>query len=113
KPGEKGVDITGDTLQMTHFPDGNYLVVTGDLARLETDKLIIMGPEVNIDQTKNTAWVNGIGAMTMDSNTGFQGEKLNRTVPLTIHWNKSMYFNGKFAEFHGNIQADQENARMT
>src|SRR5262249_18290400 len=44
---------------------------------------------------------------------GFQGEKLSRTVPLTIHWNKSMYFNGKFAEFHGNIQADQENARMT
>jgi hypothetical protein len=113
KPGEKGVDITGDTLQMTHFAEGNYLVVTGDLARLETDKMCIMGPEVNIDQTKNTAWVNGIGAMTMESNSGFQGEKLNRTVPLTIHWNKSMYFNGKFAEFHGNIQADQENARMT
>jgi hypothetical protein len=33
-------------------------------------------------------------------------------VPLTVHWNKSMLFNGKSAEFHGGIQAEQENARL-
>src|SRR5262249_7291644 len=112
KPDEKGVDIKGDTLELTYHPEGNYLVVTGDLAQLRMDKIYILGPEVNIDQAANKAWVNGIGAMQMDSATNFQGNKLDRAVPLTVHWNKSMLFNGKFAEFHGGIQAEQENARL-
>ena len=112
KPEEKGVDVEGDTLEMTYHPDGNFLVVSGDLAQLRMDKIYILGPEVNIDQAANKAWVNGIGAMTMESATNFQGDKLARPVPLTVHWNKSMLFNGKFAEFHGGIQAEQENARL-
>jgi len=112
KPGEKGVDIKGDTLHMTAHPDGNFLVVTGDLAQLRMDKMLIVGPEVNIDQATNKAWVNGVGAMQMESTTNFQGTKLNKAVPMEVHWNKSMFFNGKFAEFHGGIQAEQENSRL-
>ena len=112
KPGEKGVDIKGDTLQMTAHPDGNFLVVTGDLAQLRMDRMLIVGPEVNIDQATNKAWVNGVGAMQMESTTNFQGTKLNKAVPMEVHWNKSMFFNGKFAEFHGGIQAEQENSRL-
>ncbi|MFM7099012.1 MAG: hypothetical protein ACKO16_16510 [Gemmataceae bacterium] len=112
KPGEKGVDIKGDTLQMTAHPDGNFLVVTGDLAQLRMDRMLIVGPEVNIDQATNKAWVNGVGAMQMESTTNFQGTKLNKPVPMEVHWNKSMFFNGKFAEFHGGIQAEQENSRL-
>ena len=69
KPGEKGVDIKGDTLQMTAHPDGNFLVVTGDLAQLRMDRMLIVGPEVNIDQATNKAWVNGVGAMQMEGTT--------------------------------------------
>lgn len=112
KPDEKGVDVKGDTLEMTYHPEGNFLVVTGDLAQLRLDKLYILGPEVNIDQAANKAWVNGIGAMQMESATTLQGGKLERPTPLTVHWNKSMLFNGKFAEFHGGIQAEQENSRL-
>src|SRR5439155_4535980 len=102
----------GDTLQLTHSPNGNLLVVTGDLAQLQMDKIFIIGPEVNIDQTTNQAWVNGVGVMRMESNTDFQGNKINRTVPLDVHWNKRMFFDGLHAEFHGNIQAEQENSRL-
>lgn len=112
KPGEKGVDVKGDTLQLTAHPDGNFLVVTGDLAQLRMDRILIVGPEVNIDQSTNKAWVNGVGAMQMESTTNFQGTKLGKAVPLEVHWNKSMFFNGKFAEFHGGIQAEQENSRL-
>lgn len=112
KPGEKGVDVRGDTLQLTAHPDGNFLVVTGDLAQLRIDRILIVGPEVNIDQSTNKAWVNGVGAMQMESTTNFQGNKLGKAVPLEVHWNKSMFFNGKFAEFHGGIQAEQENSRL-
>ena len=97
---------------MTAHPDGNFLVVTGDLAQLRMDRMLIVGPEVNIDQANNKAWVNGVGAMQMESTTNFQGTKLNKAVPMEVHWNKSMFFNGKFAEFHGGIQAEQENSRL-
>jgi hypothetical protein len=113
-PEEKGVDITGDKLHLTHFPEGNQLVVTGgmkggdDLAQLRLDKIYIVGPAVNIDQAANKAWVNGIGLMQIESDTDFQGKKLAKSAPLTIYWNKRMMFNGPDAEFHGDIQATQQ-----
>ena len=115
KPEEKGVNIEGETLQMTCRPEGNFLVVTGgdaDLAQLLMDKIFILGPEVNIDQATNKAWVYGNGAMRMESNSTLEGKPLGRTVPLTVHWNKDMLFNGEYAEFRGGIQAVQENAHM-
>jgi len=119
KPGERGVNIKGDTLSLTHHFEGNVLVVTGDereLAELVMDKMAILGPEVNVDQVNNKAWVNGVGAMQMESETDFQGKRLTKPVPLTIHWDQSMIFNGNFAEFHGGknggVQADQGTARM-
>lgn len=113
KAEEKGTHITGDTLKMTHEGEGlYYLVVTGDLAKLETDKICIYGPEVNINQGSNKAWVYGDGAMTMVSATSFEGKALDRPVPLTVHWSKSMVFNGTSAEFLGNIQGEQQKARL-
>jgi len=112
KPGEKGVDIRGETLNLTGSVDGHLLSVSGDLAQLRLDRILIVGPEVNIDQAANKAWVNGIGAMQMESATNFQGGKLERPVPLEVHWNKSMLFNGIYAEFHGGIQAEQDSARL-
>ena len=64
---DKGVDIRGDTLELTHKLEGDLLVVSGDLAWLQMDKLLIVGSTVNIDQAANRAWVNGIGAMRIDS----------------------------------------------
>jgi hypothetical protein len=111
-PKEKGVDIKGETLHLTAQAEGNLLTVTGDLARLDMQRMQIRGPVVNIDQPADKAWVDGIGSLTMESDTDLEGKKLNRTVPLTIYWNKSMYFNGTFAEFHGSIQGEQENSRL-
>lgn len=113
KPDEKGVDIRGDTLTMNYHPEGNLLVVTGnDVAQLQMDKIYIIGPEVNIDQAANKAWVTGCGAMMMESNTSLAGNKMEKAKPLTVHWNNSMLFVGKWAEFHGDIQADQGNGRL-
>jgi lipopolysaccharide export system protein LptA len=116
KAEERGTEVKGDTLHMTAGLDGGYfLVVTADkenLAELTTDKIYILGPEVNINQTSNKAWVIGGGAMTMESATNFQGEKLDKPVPLTVHWDKSMIFNGESAEFTGKVTAEQEKSRL-
>jgi lipopolysaccharide export system protein LptA len=118
KPDERGVDITGKTLQLTYHPAGNYLVVTDEekMAHLLMGKIKILGPEVNIDQATNKSWVHGSGGMEMESTTDFQGGALDRTVPLQVYWNQDMLFKGtegEFAEFHGDVQAEQENARLT
>jgi hypothetical protein len=113
KPDEKGVAIEGDTLRMKYHPEGNDLFVTaGDVAKLRMDKILIFGPEINIEQATNKSWVIGNGVMQMESNTDLEGKPLGRTVPLTVHWNKDMFFNGGYAEFRGSIQAEQENALL-
>ena len=82
KEGEKGVNITGNTLTMDYHEDGNTLVVMSDgdsdsdLAVLEMDTLRIVGLDIHIDQAANKAWVVGTGAMTMESKTSFSGETL-------------------------------------
>jgi hypothetical protein len=111
-PEDKGVDIHGDTLDLNHALDGNILVVTGQWGQVRIDKITILGPEVNIDQRTNRAWVNGIGTMQMLSNTNFDGAKLAQPSELTIHWKEAMLFNGKNAEFRGGIQAEQDNGRL-
>jgi hypothetical protein len=113
KAEEKGTDIRGDTLKMTaRGADLYYLVVTGDLGQLQTDKICIWGTEINIDQSTNKAWVYGEGIMKMDSATNFQGDKLEKPVPLTVLWQQSMLFNGASAEFIGSVQGEQDKGRL-
>jgi lipopolysaccharide export system protein LptA len=50
--------------------------------------------------------------MQMDSATTLQGVKLAKAVPFEVHWSKSMLFSGKHAEFSGDIQEEQEEARL-
>jgi hypothetical protein len=112
KPEEKGLDIKGDTLELIKQLEGNRLIVTGDVAELQIDKLFIRGPQVEIDQAENEAWVKGVGALTMKNNTSFNGNKLDHEVDMTVYWSQYMHFKGENAQFTGSIQAEQENARL-
>jgi lipopolysaccharide export system protein LptA len=119
KAGEQGVDIKGGTLNMKCYAEGNVLEVSGDyrdegedLAQLKIDKMHIVGPDVHIDQALNKVWVYGPGAMNMQSNTSLEGKPLGRTVPLQVFWSEDMVFQGEHAVFNGNIQAEQESARL-
>jgi lipopolysaccharide export system protein LptA len=50
--------------------------------------------------------------MKMPSDKTFNGDALEKPVELTVHWNRDMFFNGRYALFHGGIQAEQENSRL-
>src|SRR5262249_20370545 len=76
EPGDKGVDISGDTLQLDHHIDGNVLAVTGNHAKVQMNKISILGSEVNIDQTSNVVQVNGTGIMNMQNKKDFTGADL-------------------------------------
>ena len=111
----KGFNVRGEKLEMTRKLTGNHLKVISDpanLAELHTDRLGIVGPEIEIDQGENTATVDGDGYMTMESTTDFQGNPLQKPELLTVFWNNLMRFEGSFAEFHGNIHAEQASSRL-
>jgi hypothetical protein len=121
---EKGTEVKGDVLKMTAQPAGGYYprvlyemkVRSGDkaddLAELTSGRLYVIGPEINVDQLANKAWVIGEGAMQMESTTNFEGKTLETPVPMTVHWEGSMHFDGLTAEFLDGVQAQQQTGRL-
>ncbi len=116
KATNNGVDITGEMLHLVHHARGDTLFVFGDArkpARLQLGELLIMGPKVTINQKDNMADVEGEGAMSMPSDTSFEGGSTGKAKTLLkIHWSKNMLFDGKKADFYGNVQAYQDDANM-
>jgi hypothetical protein len=120
KSRDKGMDIRGAMLSLSHHPRGDTLVVFGDSqgaklepAKLELGELVIVGPKVTINQKDNKADVEGAGAMSMPSKTPFEGGKMQSgKTQIKIWWNKDMFFTGKYAEFRGGVQAVQDSAAL-
>ncbi len=109
---DNGFTIRGDKLALKRKSTGNHLKVNGDLAELHMDRLIVVGPEIEVDQGDNTAIVDGDGYMKMENTTDFQGNPLKKPEWLTVFWKKLMRFEGSFAEFHGDIEAEQAHSRL-
>ncbi len=112
-PKDKGLDIVGNILKLLRKPGGDILHVFGEprkLAQLQFNEMLLFGPEVTIDQVDNVATVVGTGAMNMPSNTTLDGKK--KDGHITIHWNKSMWFNGRSADFDGGVEAFQDNGKI-
>jgi lipopolysaccharide export system protein LptA len=112
---QRGVDITGDTLRLSHSRDGDILDVVGTRpapGEVHLEKLSLVGPLVHIDQRENNAAVKGAGSMRMLSSTDFEGREKPKATPMTVHWTDEMFFDGKFAIFEGGVQAEQDTGRI-
>ena len=110
---DNGFTIRGEKLALKtqgdrQPPEGSR----GDLAELHMDRLVVVGPEIEVDQGDNTATVDGDGYMQMENTTDFQGNPLKKPEWLTVYWKKLMRFEGSFAEFHGDIEAQQAHSRL-
>ncbi len=113
---DKGIDINGDLLHLARHANGDKLIVISHapkMSQLQLGELLLFGPKVTIDQRDNMAEVDGQGAMELPSDTTFDGGKITKkNTRLTIHWNKDMIFNGKYADFHGGVEAFQDDSTM-
>lgn len=115
KPNEKAVDMSADTLDLTRRPEGHLLELSGDISRpaeVHLPDLSLLGLSIRLDQFDNEAFVKGEGSMKIVSTTDLQGNKLEKPSDLLIAWKTEMRFDGKIANFVGNVQADQENSRL-
>jgi hypothetical protein len=113
KPGpgkEAGVSIRADRLDLLHGSEGSVLKVAGQPGYVQVGELTLLGSVVNLDQPANHAWVNGSGSLKLPARTDFQGNTLPEPTEVTIYWTERMFFDGKIAEFDGNVQAQQGQA---
>ncbi len=113
KPGENGVDIRGDTLNLVHAVEGDKLTVIGNSAQVQMDELFILGPEINMDQSRNEVDVKGMGVMRMLSKQSFDGTELDKKTELRIEWAGRMFFDGTQASFFRDVRATQDTGRMS
>jgi hypothetical protein len=116
KAGESGVDIRGNTLNLLHRSDGDILTVTGNQqksAQVQMDQLFILGPVIEMDQTRNDVKVNGLGVMRMLSKQSFDGKELAKPSELRVEWEGNMYFDGTQASFYRSVYATQDTGRMS
>jgi lipopolysaccharide export system protein LptA len=113
KEKEKGLDITGELVDLKRAPEGDILHVLGDrkkLAQLQSGEMLLFGPNITIDQILNRATVEGGGALNMPSNKTLDGKP--KEGRLTVHWSTQMVFNGSLANFDGNVEAFQDTGRL-
>jgi lipopolysaccharide export system protein LptA len=113
KAGENGVDIRGETLNLVHSVEGDKLTVTGNSAQVQMDQLFILGPEINMDQSRNEVDVKGMGVMRMLSKQSFDGTALATPTELRIEWASRMFFDGTQASFFRDVRATQDTGRMS
>ena len=114
---EKGIDIKGEILTLNRQPGGDVLKVFGfdpdHPAQLNLNDLYLQGPQVEIDQVKNTCYIKGAGAMSLPSDKTFDGGKPTEPgTRLTVHWTKDMIFNGNNADFTEGVVAYQDFASL-
>ena len=110
----RGLDITGQTLNLTQGRAGSLMVVTGTpltKAEVHFETTTIVGPHVTIDQPNNSVAVDGPGLLRMPSQTDLGGgdRPADRPTELEVTWATDMRFEGANAhsEFRGAVKAVQ------
>ncbi len=114
KPNDRGLDVTGQTLDLTHTADGDLLKITGmidALAKIEVNEMTLLGPQIVCDQRDNHVEVDGAGSVRLLVSTNMNGETLDRPAEVTIYWNGRMELSGNRVQFDGGVQAEQESIR--
>jgi hypothetical protein len=110
-PGERGLEVRSETLDMACHADGKVLTLNGTpqaFARVEIQKLTLEGPQVVFDQRDRRVSVDGAGIAIMQTATQLTGEPLERPTDVVIRWNRRMNFEGNRVSFEGGVQAEQE-----
>lgn len=110
---DRVVDLRGERLTLKRLRSEHVIDLAGAPAVVQLDKIWLTGLKIHFDQPLNTVEVNDAGSMRLPMKTDFQGESLNEETELTISWTQRMFFDGRLAEFLGQVVAEQKQSRLT
>jgi lipopolysaccharide export system protein LptA len=115
-PTDKPIDIRADRLDLIRYPTGHVIKLFSpeeNPASAQVDRMVVLGPFIELDQTQNIVQVTGQGRMRMPSKSDFQGQSLKEPTDVVITWSRRMLFDGRSAEFDGKVSALQGNALLS
>jgi len=107
------LELRADRLDLRRVGSDHLIDLFGQPASVQFDRLTLVGPVIKLDQQQNTVEVAGRGTMKMPTRTDFQGARLKEDVDVVVTWTERMLFDGKLAEFIGQVVAEQQGARLS
>lgn len=110
--GSKPLDLRAERLDLRRLGTDYLIDLFGQPASVQFDRLTLTGPAIKLDQQQNVIEVSGRGMMKMPSRTDFQGTRLQEDIDVVVTWTQRMLFDGKLAEFLGEVVAEQQGARL-
>jgi hypothetical protein len=75
--------------------------------------LHISGRVIHMDRKNNYAEVEGAGLLELPVTETMDGKKLDTPQLLDIWWDEKMTFDGKTANFYGNVRSEMDTSRIT
>lgn len=110
--GSKPLDLRAERLDLRRLGTDHLIDLFGQPASVQFDRLTLTGPVIKLDQQQNVVEVLGRGTMKMPSRTDFQGTRLQEDIDVVVTWTQRLLFDGKLAEFLGDVVAEQQGARL-
>jgi hypothetical protein len=104
--------IEAGKLELRNRNGSHVLRLLGTPARIRHPEAEIEGNEMYFDRTGNLAMVEGAGALFVWVNTNLEGEPLEVPEKLLVRWNEQMRFDGRQADFLGDVRATLEDSKM-
>lgn len=113
KPGTQSLHMRGNMVRLKN-PGGTAQTahVYGRPALIERPDFQFEGNELHLDRSKNLAWVNGGGVLQLLVTKSMDNKKLKVPVPLRVWWKEQMRFDGRTAQFFGDVRSVLEENEM-
>jgi lipopolysaccharide export system protein LptA len=109
----KPLNIDADSLTATRLDTPTATVeAQGHPAVIDAQGMRLSGNQIKIDQAENQMWINGPGRLQLPMARDLNGQQLANPQVLKTIWTDGLEFNGRKAEFKGNVVAQTEEQRL-
>lgn len=109
----ESLQLKGESLNLKNRSDQDQVVdLRGEPAIVKTGEVKIEARQINFDRASNFAAVTGRGLLTLPVTRSLQGEELPEPQLLDIWWHEKMSFDGRTAEFYGDVEAKLESSGL-
>ena len=113
---DRPIEIRGHELQFVRKPNGDVMKIDGSAqseARiLSTDFELVGRRQIVLNEEENFIQVSGAGLLITESESDLLGESIDQSQKVRIDWTKSMHFDGRLAQFRGDVVAQQQDAKI-
>ena len=91
-------------VQVRMIDGRQILTARGQPVQIRSDELRFLTTQLHVDQEQSVAWTNQPGRMEVLVDRDANGRKLAKPQTMTIDWDDGMTFDGRVANFKGQVE---------